>query len=278
VITGDHPVSVAFTVPDGVSVSCDRSTAPVTFDGEGRFVALALIPAVSRFDDLPSSRPMIWGRIPAAASWWSTVSLSGCFSGRRELPAGTYYLYLFPDGRPLSATLRVAGVAGAASFSPVEQASATIAFPEPSIDVATGQMLYASGAAGDVSNLGMLFHIMWQPHDVNVANEAGHCIIRDPPSSTATSAAAGGVTVGAEAATYGPGCNGSGSGGFGISAERVEYHYASEFNVPAGRYGVGGWMAGVGVQDGVGSASLWISIPGSADFGGSSVGSGSGPR
>ena len=151
VVTADRPASIAVRLPRPVRFAV---YGDVTFSApRGRVTAMVL-----KKDgdwDAPVVKAVHTGFCPARGcsspvpqSMHGSVWAPGTKDGvEGRLPAGSYRLYVVPDGAPVTVTLRFSGLSGTRRLTARTPARATVVAPAPTVaEPATAPALFAGGS------------------------------------------------------------------------------------------------------------------------------------
>jgi hypothetical protein len=203
-IRGTRTAYVDVRLPRAATVRTPFGPSPdIAVSGAGRFVGVALVGTEAR----TRQTTLFGGRLPDAAGTRFLLPIApypavggGSFEvfktygDTATLPAGKYRLYLLTDGRPVTVTLRLAGLAGTAALAPRRPAPYQLAFPaaRPAGGNGLTTNVYSAGATFDPPSAALLFHALWVDTSAHVAGQYFLCHREGP----------GGI----EPLDHGPGC------------------------------------------------------------------------
>jgi hypothetical protein len=193
VLTASRPLSVDVRLPRRATVSTPFGDSPdLTVSGGGRLVAFVLAgtDAATRGVTLAGGATGSGAAVrrflmplPAFPSpGGSSFEVVKTFADTTALPAGTYRLYVVPDGRTARVTLRLHGVSGQVSLAPVRRAVAEVVPGTPfPADTPTRTNVFAATAARHLGGRGLALQVLRSTLDGEVAWQLDMC--HDNPGS-----------------------------------------------------------------------------------------------
>jgi hypothetical protein len=246
---------VEVTIPRPVTVSFEFfRNRDVKISGGGRFTGLFLIqqgvkkPAAIYAARL---RNCYEPGCKTGYGWFFMFPTGIKWEKNLEVPAGEYRLYAITDGAPLSATLKLEGLEGEASFRPTHPVHSEIGTAAADLPV---NNLYSGGSTFKLPNDGMSMLAFAHDSSASVADINNDCLYKGRPSID-------------DAVAYAPGCTAHGASeghGFGFTTLPLVSGGGSASvglltKVKAGTWSYGGSWVAPEVVEFAAFTSLWMS-------------------